>query len=236
MKIQKNYFNFSHLIHLTYVSRLVEERRQTQYEELANTLSHGLGLVLSLVGLPILVYRGWQGTDSLGITGMTIFGIALLVMYLASTLYHATRKVWVKEIFKRLDHAAIFILIAGTYTPFALGVMRGTWGWVLLIVVWSIAAVGIFLKLSGLFYHKHFSTWLYLGMGWIVVLVGKPFLESMPWQGIVLLGLGGLCYSLGVIFFLNEKMKYAHFIWHLFVLGGSIFHFITVFIYGPRVG
>ncbi len=212
------------------------DRPQTKYEELANTISHGLGLILSIVGLPLLVYRGWYGGDGLGVTGMTIFGVSLLIMYLASTLYHGTRRNWIKEILKRMDHAAIFILIAGTYTPFALGVLRGPWGWLLLILVWSIAVVGVFLKLSGQFFHRKLSTWLYLIMGWIVVVVAKPFLSAMPLEGIILLGAGGLFYSFGVIFFLNERLKYSHFIWHLFVLAGSICHYITVWNYGWLIG
>ncbi len=201
----------------------------TPGEELANALTHGLGLALSIAGLAVLVtLAAWRG-DVWGVTSTAIFGATLVVLYTSSTLYHSMRGAPVKRLLRKFDHAAIFLLIAGTYTPFLLVNLRGPWGWSLLGVIWGLAVAGVVLKfwLAGRF--KLGSTLLYLGMGWLIVIALRPMLRTVPENALWLLLAGGLCYSVGTVFYLWKKLPYHHAVWHLFVLGGSVCHFFAVF-------
>lgn len=201
----------------------------TPREELANALTHGLGLALSIAGLAVLVtLAAWRG-DVWGVTSTAIFGVTLVTLYTSSTLYHSLRGAQVKRLLRKFDHAAIFLLIAGTYTPFLLVNLRGPWGWSLLGVIWGLAAAGVVLKfwLAGRF--KLGSTLLYLGMGWLIVIALRPMLRTVPENALWLLLAGGLCYSVGTVFYLWKKLPYHHAVWHLFVLGGSVCHFFAVF-------
>ncbi|HSG08897.1 MAG TPA: hemolysin III family protein [Longimicrobiales bacterium] len=206
----------------------VVRRAQTSREERANAWSHGLGLALALVGIPVLVVGAVRNGSAADVVGSAVFGAAMGLLYLTSTLYHAAppgdRKNW----FRRLDHSAIFLLIAGTYTPFTLGVLGGAWGWTLFGIVWGLAALGIAVKLTAGPRWPILSTGLYLAMGWLVVVAIRPLWQRVPGQGIALLVAGGLAYTLGVAFYAQPRMRYAHLVWHLFVLAGTAFHFFAV--------
>jgi len=206
-----------------------ENRLQSFGEELANSISHGVGVIFSVIAAPILIVSAMQQGDVYSIVGSSVFATSMIILYLSSTLYHALPKKRAKGAFQIVDHIAIFLFIAGTYTPFALGVLRGTWGWALFGAVWSIALAGIMLKLIfGIKYPK-ISTAIYLGMGWLAITAIKPLIDSvLPW-GLFWIIAGGVTYTIGVIFFvLDTRLPYAHFIWHLFVLLGTVFHFIAV--------
>ncbi len=200
-------------------------------EELANRLTHGLGAGLSVAGLVLLVVFSVRYGDSWQVVSTAIFGTTLVLLYTASTLYHSFRDQRVQQVLQKFDHAAIFLLIAGTYTPFALVTLRGPWGWSLFGVVWGLALAGVTLKfwLAGRF--KLISTLLYLGMGWLVMIALKPLMAALPAGGLRLLLAGGLCYTGGAVFYLWRRLPYNHAIWHLFVLGGSACHWAAVFCY-----
>jgi len=200
-------------------------------EEIANSVTHGVGVLLSLIALPTLVVLAARRHDTWQIVGGSVFGTTLLLLYCASTLYHAIPSPRAKTVFRVLDHAAIYLLIAGTYTPFALGVLRGTWGWSLLIAVWALAAVGIVLKSTRGFRYARLSTAVYLAMGWLIVIAMRPLVAHIGLGGIAWLLAGGLAYTGGVIFFAWDRLRYGHMIWHLFVLAGSICHFVAVLRY-----
>ncbi len=207
------------------------ERRQTLGEEIANALSHGVGFVAALIGLPVLIVTVMERGDSVDVVAAIVFATSMALLYLASTIYHALPENRAKRFFQIIDHSAIFLLIAGSYTPFTLGVMRGALGWTLFGVVWTIAIVGIIMKLAiGVRYPK-VSITLYLGMGWLAIVAAKPLLDSLPTAGILLLAAGGLIYTAGVPFYLRDHFKYRHFVWHLFVLAGSACHFVAVWLY-----
>jgi hemolysin III len=200
-------------------------------EELANTLSHGLGLLLALVGLPVLVLNAMRGGTLATVTA-TVFGATAILLYLASTLYHAVSHVRLKAVFQRLDHAAIYLLIAGTYTPITVGVVRGALGWTLLAAIWCLAAAGVVFKavVGGRF--RRLSTALYVAMGWAALIAIRPLWLHMAPGGLWWLLGGGGAYTLGVVFYLlHEKLRYSHFVWHLFVLAGSGCHYFTVLRY-----
>lgn len=207
-------------------------RRPTFGEELANSLSHGLGLLLAIAGLPILVVHAEHRDSVSAVVGAAIFGSSAILLYLASTLYHAIPQQRIKDIFRLLDHAAIFLLIAGTYTPITLGVLHGGWGWTLFGLIWGLALAGLIFKaLVGVRFPR-LSTLLYVAMGWVVVIAIRPLWLHMAAGGLLWLAAGGLAYSLGVVFFvLDEKIRYSHFIWHLFVLAGTACHFFAVLFY-----
>ncbi len=201
-------------------------------EEIANVITHGIGIVLSIIGMIYLLIYSIQNGDHWHIIGSTVFGITLITMYTCSTLYHTFQTEKRKILFQKLDHIAIYLLIAGSYTPFTLITLKNTaWGWSIFGIIWALAIFGIFYKLTALNRYKKLSLVLYLGMGWLVVLVAKPMITSLDPNGLLLLVLGGLTYTLGVLFYVWEKLPFNHAIWHLFVLGGSIFHFFTVFWY-----
>lgn len=207
-------------------------RDQSLLEEIANSVSHGIGLLAAIVGIPFLIIHSMQYGDTRFVVGTSVFAATVVILYISSTIYHAVPIGKYKRIFKVIDHSAIYLLIAGTYTPFTLGALRGTWGWTLFAIVWSIALVGVTLKFMGKASHPMLSTILYLLMGWVIVIAIKPLISKVPTAGLIWLIAGGLFYTAGVIFFATDsRLKYGHFIWHLFVLAGTICHFFAVFWY-----
>jgi len=207
-------------------------RIQSHSEERANSISHGIGFVAALFGTPFLIMKAVKRGDAGVVAAMALFSASMIILYLASTLYHALPNGKAKRVFRVIEHSAIYLLIAGTYTPFTLGILRGAWGWALFGTVWTIAAVGIALKVFGLVAHPVVSTSLYLLMGWLGVAAAVPMLANTPRAGLLLLLAGGLCYTVGVGFFAaDSRLKYGHFIWHLFVLAGTICHYFAVLWY-----
>jgi hemolysin III len=200
-------------------------------EEIAHAVTHGIGIILSVAGLALLVTFASLNGDVWHITSCSIYGATLILLYTTSTLYHGIPMPRIKRLLRRFDHAAIFLLIAGTYTPFTLVNMRGGWGWTLFGLVWGIAVVGILLELFRSRRLKCLSLALYLGLGWLVMIAIKPLIDSVETGGLVLLLSGGLCYTLGVIFYIWKHMAYHHAVWHLFVMAGSVLHFFSVFFY-----
>ena len=204
-------------------------RTPTEREELANSLSHAAGFLLAVfVGLPVLIVTARHRHDGWQLVGGIVFGVSLALLYGASTLYHLLPLGRAKRFCRHLDHAAIYVLIAGTYTPFALGALRGPWGWSLLVTVWTIAALGVLLKLRIGFRFPRLSTVLYLAMGWLVLVVLRPLVAQIGMGGFWWLFAGGMAYSLGIVFYVWERLRYSHLYWHGFVLAGSAFHFIAV--------
>lgn len=207
-------------------------RPQSRGEEIANSVSHGIGLLAALISAPLLIITAARQGDLGDIVAMSIFATTMMFMYLTSTLYHALPQKSVKRIFRILDHCAIYLLIAGTYTPFTLGVLSGAWGWTLFGLVWSIALAGIILKAVGGVRYPKISTGLYLVMGWLVVIAVKPLWLTMPHAGLYWLLAGGIAYTAGVAFYATgDRVRYWHFIWHLFVIAGTVCHFVAVFKY-----
>ncbi|MEO7252978.1 MAG: hemolysin III family protein [Casimicrobium sp.] len=204
------------------------ERPQTLGEEIANSLSHGAGLAAALIAAPIVVLAAAARGSSASIVAASVFATALILLYLCSTLYHALPRGRAKLVFQRLDHCAIYLLIAGTYTPFTLGVLHGAWGYTLFGLVWSIALVGIVFKAVGGVRYGAFSTWAYLGMGWIVVIAFERVWTLVPAWGVFWLVAGGLAYTVGAAFFALERVRYFHSVWHFFVVAGSVCHVIAV--------
>ena len=208
-------------------------RHQSLGEEIANSVSHGLGLLAAIVATPFLISSAVRRGDAAFIAGASVFALSVLLLYGASMVYHALPRNRAKQVAQLLDHGAIFLLIAGTYTPFTLGVLRGGWGWSLFVIVWSIAAFGVTVKLLNRLKHPLVSTGLYLAMGWVVAVAAAPLVERIPAAGVVWLVAGGLSYTLGaVVFLFDNRVRYAHSIWHLFVLGGSACHFFAALWYG----
>lgn len=204
------------------------ERTQTLGEEIANSVSHGVALLAALVGVPFLIVSASKLSVS-SLVGAIVFGVTMVLLYFTSTLYHALPQGKAKRVFLKLDYSAIYLFIAGSYTPFALGALAGAWGWTLFGLVWALAAIGVALKAFDRLSHPWVSTGLYLAMGWLVVIAAVPMLERVPLPGILWLVAGGLAYTLGVIFFaLDHKVRYAHAIWHAFVAAGTGFHFVAI--------
>lgn len=207
-------------------------RGQSRGEEIANALSHGLGLVLAVVALPLLVHTAAREQGAAGIVAACLFGSTMIVLYATSTLYHAMPEGRGKHWLNRLDHAAIYLFIAGSYMPFLLGVLHGAWGWSLFGVVWGAAALGIVAKLFNRLRHPLWSTGLYVAMGWVAVIAAAPLVQRMPANGLAWLVAGGLSYTLGALVFLfDHRFRYAHLVWHLFVMGGSACHFLAALWY-----
>lgn len=201
-------------------------------EELANAISHGAGFVASLIGLPFLVLSAATRGERAALVGASVFGAALLALYAASTLYHAVSHPTLKQKMRVLDHAAIYLLIAGTYTPFTLGVLRGRWGWTLFGIVWTLAALGVLFKvLFGSGAMSKLSTIVYVAMGWVAIIAAKPLMANMESAGLMLLVVGGLFYTGGVVFYVDKRRSWTHPVWHLFVLGGSLCHYFAVLFY-----
>ena len=203
---------------------------QSLGEELANSISHGLGLLAALIGAPLLMVAAWRRGDRFFFIGVAVFAAAMLLVYLGSTLYHAWPRGAIKSVFQVIDHSAIFLLIAGTYTPFTLGPLRGVWGWTILALVWTLAICGVILKrIAGTQRAKGLSLTLYLGMGWLVLIAFRPLMLNVPAAGVIWLVAGGLAYTGGVFFFVSKRRRYTHFVWHLFVLLGTACHYFAVF-------
>jgi hemolysin III len=212
------------------------ERLLSLEEEIANSLTHGVGLVAFTFALPILVAAAAQRGDALQMIGCTVFAVSLVLLYAASTVYHALPPSRAKRLFRTLDHIAIYLVIASSYTPFLLGVLRGPFGWTLCAVVWGLAALGILHKLLLGMRFPRASTAFYLGMGWLAVVAIGPLTQHLPTAGLAWLAAGGLLYTVGVVFYAWERLRYGHVVWHLFVLGGSACHFVAVLRYaGPAV-
>jgi hemolysin III len=206
-------------------------RPQTVGEEIANSISHGLGFVLALAGAPILIVTALRQGTVADVVAVSVFAASMALLYLSSTIYHALPTGRIKNVFHVLDHAAIYLLIAGTYTPFTLGVLRGGWGWTLFGMVWGLAAFGVLLKLFAGIRWNGLSTALYVGMGWLIVIAAKPLWESLPMAGLAWLLAGGLAYTAGVYFYLRKTLRFGHFVWHLFVVAGTACHFVAVWKY-----
>jgi len=209
----------------------LEERPQTLGEEIANSVSHGIGLLAALIAFPILVGSAFNRGDLAGTVGASVFATTMVLLYLASTLFHALPPNRAKRVFQILDHSAIYLLIAGTYTPFTLGVLRGVWGWTLFGLVWGLAVVGTVFKAFGGVRYTTFSTWVYLAMGWLVLIAIEPVWTLVPKWGLFWLVAGGIAYTAGTVFFMAERIRYFHFVWHLFVVLGTACHFIAVLWY-----
>ena len=200
-------------------------------EEIANGITHGIGLVLSLIGFFILLTLSILRGGVWHIAGSSVFGLTLIFAYAASTAYHSFRKPHLKRVLKILDHSAIYLLIAGTYTPFTLVNLRGFWGWTLFSLVWTLSAIGIFFKFFHVDRFKIISTLGYVLMGWIAVIAIKPLFAAIPIAGMFWLLAGGLFYTIGVVFFAWKRIPYNHAVWHVFVLAGSICHYFAVLFY-----
>lgn len=211
---------------------MAHERPLTRAEELANALTHGVGLLASLVALPVLVVTALARGDALLVMGFSVFGATLVALYAASTIYHALPPSRAKQLFRVVDHVAIYLLIAGSYTPFTFGVLRGAWGWTLSGIVWSLAVLGILLKMTVGFRFPRLSTVLYLTMGWVAVVAFKPLAAALPMAGLGWIVAGGLLYTGGVVFYQRDYRMWHHTVWHLFVLAGSACHFVAVWRYG----
>ena len=207
------------------------DRPRHSREEFANSVSHGIGLVALLVAVPFLLDAAFARGGLVAMIAAGVFGGAAILVYLASALHHGLSDGRAKRAFEVLDHAAIFLLIAGTYTPFTLGVLRGAWGWVLFGLVWTLAAVGVALAIGGGDRFPAVSIGLYLGMGWIIVIAVRPLVLRMPTPGLLLLLAGGLAYTIGVGFYAAKRLRFNHLIWHLFVLSGTALHFLAVLWY-----
>ncbi len=205
-------------------------RRQSTGEEIANSVTHGVGGLLAVAGLVILVTFAALRGNAWHVVGCSVFGATMVLLYTSSTLYHAINAPRAKRVFRHLDHAGIFLLIAGTYTPFMLVNLRGPWGWSLLGVVWSLAVAGIVLQ-TGARRHPVLSVVLYVIMGWTVLIAIRPLLSVMPRGGLILLFLGGVAYTGGVAFYAWRRLPYHHSIWHGFVLAGTALHFFAVLLY-----
>ncbi len=204
------------------------ERPQSLGEEIANSVSHGVALLAAIAALPFLISAA-RHLSVANVVGATVFAVTMVLLYLTSTIYHALPAGRAKRVILKLDHGAIYVFIAGSYTPFALGALAGPWGWTLFGLVWSLAIIGATLKAFDRLSHPWISTGLYLVMGWLVLIAAVPLVERVPLPGVELLVAGGLAYTAGVVFFmLDSRFKYAHAVWHGFVVVGTGCHFFAV--------
>jgi len=209
----------------------LREREQSPGEEIANSISHGVGTLFALVAAVGLMMTAVQRDSAARIVGASVFATTMVLVYLTSTLYHALPRNRAKRVFQILDHSAIFLLIAGTYTPFTLGVLQGAWGWTLLALVWSLAVIGVVLTAVSRVRYPTLSTLVYLVMGWLFAVGVKPLWTHMaPW-GLFWLGAGGVAYTGGIVFFAADRIRFGHLIWHLFVIAGTACHYIAVLRY-----
>jgi hemolysin III len=200
-------------------------------EEIAHSAIHGLGVALSVAGLIALVLTARRTGDTWDLVASAVYGVTLVLLYLTSTLYHSIPHPPAKRILRILDHSAIYLLIAGTYTPFTLVLLRGAWGWTLFGLVWGLAILGITLKVVAMGRFRRLSLVLYIGMGWLVLIALKPLTAALAHGGMVLLVLGGLAYTSGVLFYVWRRLPYHHAVWHAFVLAGSVLHFFAILLY-----
>jgi len=205
--------------------------RSSRGEEIANSITHGIGMLLAIGGTVVLIVCAALYGNGWHIVSCSIFGAALILLYLASTLYHAIQHPGAKPILRILDHSAILVLIAGTYTPITLVSLRGPWGWTLFAIIWSLAVVGILIETTRLRRFRAGMIGLYVVMGWAVVAAVKPMLHQVGSGGLWLLLAGGLAYTGGITFYLWERLPYNHAIWHLFVMAGSILHYFAILLY-----
>jgi hemolysin III len=207
---------------------------QSAGEEVANGISHGIGLVGAMIGTPILLLAALHHCTIANIPfliGTIIFATTMLLVYLVSTLYHCWPRTHTKSLLQIIDHSAIFLLIAGTYTPFALGPLRGAGGLTMFGIVWALALFGVVMKATrGALRHRKLAMTLYLGTGWLAVIFVRPLALAIPLSALLCLIAGGIAYTAGTLFFANERLRYGHFVWHLFVLAGTSCHFAAVFI------
>ena len=204
------------------------EHTQSLGEVIANSVSHGAGLLAAAAATPVLVLSAVRHGGAARIAGASVFAAAMVLLYLTSTLYHALPGNRAKRVFQVLDHAAIFLMIAGTYTPFTLGVLRGAWGWTLFGLVWGLAVAGVVLTVAGGARYPKLRVGLYLSMGWLIVIAVKPLWLRMPSWGLFWLFAGGIAYTVGVVFYAAKRIRYSHFVWHLFVIAGTACHFVAV--------
>lgn len=207
------------------------DTQESRREEVANSVSHGLGFVLAVAGAPLLIATAIRRGTLADVVAVSVFAASMALLYLSSTIYHALPPGRTKNAFHVLDHAAIYLLIAGTYTPFTLGVLKGGWGWTLFGLVWGLAALGVLLKVfAGIRWHG-ISTAVYVGMGWLIIIAAKPLWDSLPLAGLMWLFGGGIAYTSGVYFYLKKNMRYGHLVWHLFVVAGTGCHFVAILHY-----
>ena len=212
-------------------SLYLPRRTQSAGEELANSISHAIGLVGAIIGTPVLLLAALRHANAFFLVGTIVFIMTMLLVYFGSTLYHAWPQTPVKSFLQVMDHSAIFLLIAGTYTPFALGPLRGAGGLTMLGIVWTLALFGIVMKATrGALRHRKLSMTLYLGTGWLGVIFIRPLALAVPWSAVLWLVVGGIAYTAGTLFFANERLRYAHLVWHLFVIVGTGCHFAAVLI------
>ena len=207
------------------------ERTQSPGEEIANSVSHGVGLLAAIAAAPVLVLSAVRHDGTARIVGASVFAATMVLLYLTSTLYHALPANRAKRVLRVLDHAAIFLMIAGTYTPFTLGVLRGTWGWTLFGIVWGLALAGVVLTAAGGGRSPKLRMYLYLAMGWLILIAVKPLWLRMPSWGLFWIFAGGIAYMAGVVFYTAKRVSYNHFVWHLFVITGTACHFVAVLRY-----
>jgi hemolysin III len=213
------------------VSSQTSTRIYSLGEEIFHSISHGIGAGLSISGLTLLVVLAVLYGTVPQVISFTIYGVTLIVLYLASTLYHSFQYPRVKQVFKKFDHASIYLLIAGTYTPFLVVAIQGVWGWALLVIIWSLALIGISFKAFFIHRFKTVSVITYILMGWLCIVALNQMLTSIPIGGLIWLAAGGIFYTVGVIFYAMKNVPYTHAVWHVFVLAGSICHFFAVLLY-----
>lgn len=202
--------------------------RYTLGEEIANSITHGLGVLLSVAACSLMVVFAAQRGSARTVTAVSIFGASLILLYAVSTIYHALTHTKAKRVFKFLDYSAIYVLIAGTYTPFTLVALRGGWGWSLFGIAWGLAIAGAAIEVATRRKYKLLSLLFYLGMGWLIVIAVKPLIDSLDARGLWLLFAGGLCYTGGALLYALGRFKYHHAIWHVLVLAGSACHFLAI--------
>ena len=210
---------------------MTQERPQSPGEEIANSVCHGVGLLCALAGSPALIWAALKRGDAASVVGASVFAATMVLLYLASTLFHALPPNRAKRVFQILDHSAIYLLIAGTYTPFTLGVLRGDMGWTLFVLVWTLAVAGTVFKACVGARYNTASTLLYLAMGWLVLVAAEQVWTRIPAWGLFWLVAGGIAYTAGAGFFLAERKRFFHFVWHVFVVAGTACHYVAVLLY-----
>jgi len=206
-------------------------RNQSRQEEIANAISHGIGMIAAIAAAPFLIFYVVNNGDTYSIVGVSVFITTAILLYLSSTLFHGLKEGRAKEVFQMFDHIAIFLLIAGTYTPFTFGILQGTFGWVMFAMIWAVAIGGISLRILMGNTNMKFFVVFYLAMGWLIFVPIKQLIEAIEPAGLLWIAAGGAAYTLGVIFYAMPRRKYAHFVWHLFVLAGTSSHFMAVMFY-----
>jgi hemolysin III len=212
------------------------QRPQSRGEEIANSVSHGAGFLAAAIATPFLLAEVGRNGGVADMVGAVVFAVTVMLAYLASTLYHAVPEPRAKALLRAIDHGSIFLLIAGTYTPFTLGVLKGGWGWTLFGLVWTLALAGVVMKALGGVRFRRLSVVIYLAMGWLVIVAIDPLVERMEPAGLAWLVAGGVAYTAGVVFYALDGRRFWHFVWHLFVLAGTVCHFVAVMGYAAGNG